>query len=125
MTKASWAELLLQRAFLAAGDRVSHRRSGDSERGTRSTCGRDDSFIDASLVANQSQSAMCPDLEDVTMSSFSLECPAMITRGTIVGEAAGVERVEEAGEAVSSSDSDRNVVEGENGGLVIEEDDED
>jgi len=39
----------------------------------------------------------------------------MITRGTIVGEEEGVERVEEAGDAVSSSDDDRSSTEGGNG----------
>lgn len=46
----------------------------------------------------------------------------MITRGAIVGETEGVERVEEAGDPVSSSDSDRIAVEDGNSGFVIEDD---
>lgn len=49
-------------------------------------------------------------------SSLSLElhrdvagCPPMITRGTIVGETEGVERVDEAGDELSSSDEGDNV----------------
>jgi hypothetical protein len=76
---------------------------------------------------------MCPGLVDVmaSSSSFSLElsmgvigCPAMNTRGTIVGETEGVERVEEAGDSVSSSDCGRNAAEGDDVGLGIEEDDD-
>lgn len=61
--------------------------------------------------------------------SFSYEssvevagCPPMITRGTIVGETEGVERVEEAGDTMSSSDSDRSGVEGDNAGLAVDGD---
>ena len=49
-------------------------------------------------------------------------CPPMITRGTIVGETEGVERVEEAGDTMSSSDSDRSGVEGDNAGLAVDGD---
>lgn len=47
-------------------------------------------------------------------------CPPMITRGTIVGDTEGVERVEEAGDDESSSDGDRSAAEG--GKFVLVED---
>ena len=50
--------------------------------------------------------------------------PPMITRGTIVGETEGVERVEEAGDTESSSDGGRSAAVGGNVGWVIGDDGE-
>ena len=51
-------------------------------------------------------------------------CPPVITHETIVGEAEGVGRVEEAGDRVSSSNDDRSSDEGGNGELLIEDGDD-
>lgn len=48
----------------------------------------------------------------------------MITRGAIVGETEGVERVEEAGDAVSSSDDDRSVAKRGKSEFVVEDGDD-
>lgn len=50
-------------------------------------------------------------------------CPLMITCGTMVGEPEGVEIVEEAGDAASSTDGDRTAVEIDSSGFAIEDDD--
>lgn len=48
-------------------------------------------------------------------------CPPIITQGVIVGEADGVERLDEAGDVLSSCNGTRRFPECDSSGFVIED----